>query len=415
MFDLNIEKIFSHNPMSVLNYRKESVNDIETLDYPNMGKLKIEDFIKEEMNLQNVIISKSYQIPNEMNHLVNEDVSNVVIIKDGNIIYENLTDNFQDVYINDFNSAFEERPDVILNYFKDEKSKLKQNKLAAFNSAYLNSGILIQVPNGVSIAEEIKLFYVQENTDMVHRTVVLADTNSSVKVVEYFINNVVCTANVVTDVFLKENANVNYFSVDRFCEESRVYSALRGNVEKNASFIITRGVLSEANIISDTLINLVGVAANTEIKTVAIAEQGQKQNINTATEHLAKMTSSDITNQGVAVDKAKLVFNNFGKIHNGNSESKAFQSTRGIILNKDASISANPFLLIDEYDVEAGHGATIGKFDDDSLFYLMSRGLSKADAEKLIVNGFIVPILESIENEFLKDQFKHIIDSKLGD
>ncbi|XMB67424.1 SufD family Fe-S cluster assembly protein [Mycoplasmatota bacterium zrk1] len=411
MFDIDIEKIFSHNPNSVLNYRKESVADIDSLEYPNLGKLKFSDFIRKDLKIQNVFINKSYTVPKQIQNIV-KDEDNVIILKDGNIIYENLGDRFNDIYINDFNSAFEEKPDVVLDFLKQEKNKLKQNKLTAFNRAYLNSGILIDIPRKTSL-DEIKLFYLQENADMIHRTVVIAGERSDVRIVEYFVNNTDCTANIVTDIFAKENAKVNYFSVDRFSREARVYNAFRSYVEKSAYLDVTRAVLSEANVISDTLINLVAMGAEVEVKSIAISENDQIQNINTETHHLAKNTYSQITNQGVSTDNSKLVFNNTGKIYKGMSSSKAFQTSRGIILSKKASLSANPFLLIDEYDVEAGHGATIGKFDDDSLFYLMSRGLTKSDAEKLIIAGFIAPILDGIENEFLKEEIKHIIDYKL--
>lgn len=414
MFNYDIEKFFGHNPKSILNFRKEALADIDNLDLPNMGKLKLEDFLKEELNLQNVFLNKQTQVPTEMDNLVNRDSENVIIIKDGNIIFENLTGNYQDIYINDFNSAFEERPEVIIEFFKKEKEVLKHNQMTALNSAYMNSGILIDIPKNISLKDEIKLYYVQENADFIHRTLVNVGANSSVKFVEYFTNSSECYVNIISDLFLSENSKVHYFSVDNFTDDTAGYSALRSKLDSNANLETTRGILSNGNIISDTLVDLSGEFSETEIKTIAVADATQKQNVNTATYHNAKMSKSNIVNQGVAKEKAKLYFNNFGKIEQGMKESKAFQSTRGVILDRYASIQANPFLLIDEYDVEAGHGATIGKFDDDSLFYLMSRGLSKSDAEKLIVNGFIDPILANIDNEALKEQLGIIIDKKLG-
>ncbi len=415
MFNYDIDKVFSHNPKSILKFRKDSIGSIDSLKLPNMGKLKIEDFLKEELNLQNVFLNKQSHVPSEMDYLVSRDNDNVIIIKDGNIIYENLTGNYQDIYINDFNSAFEERPEVIIEFFNKEKEELKHNKMTAMNSGYMNSGILIDIPKNVELKDEVKLYYVQENADFIHRTLVNVGANSSVKFVEYFSNTTECYVNIVSDLFLSENSKVEYFAVDNFGKDSVGYSALRSRLEANSDLFTTKGILSNGNIISDTLISLVGEFSNTEVKTIAVADATQRQNVNTATFHNAKMSSSNIVNQGVAKEKAKLYFNNFGKIEQGMSESKAFQSTRGVILDRYASIQANPFLLIDEFDVEAGHGATIGKFDDDSLFYLMSRGLSKADAEKLIVNGFINPILDGIDNEALKEQLKIIIDRKLGE
>ena len=415
MFNYDIEKLFSHNPKSIINFRKESLKDLDSLKLPNMGKLKISDFMTEELNLENVILTKQSFVPVELEKLVSLDNENVIIIKDGNIVYENLTGNYQDIYINDFNSAFEERPEVILDFFQRELSELRHNKMTALNGGYMNSGILIDIPKNIELKEEIKLYYVQENVDFIHRTIVNVGANSSVKFVEYFSNLGDCYVNIVSDLYLGEGAKVKYFSVDNYTDKTTGYSALRSILGTKSELLTTRGILSNGNIIVDTLVDLVGEFSSTDIKTIAIADRGQKQNINTATFHNAKLSSSNIVNQGVSKDKAKLYFNNFGKIERGMSESKAFQSTRGIILDRYAQIQANPFLLIDEYDVKAGHGATIGKFDDDSMFYLMSRGLTKSDAEKLIINGFINPILDGIDNETLKEELRSIIDRKLGD
>ncbi len=415
MFNYDIDKVFSHNPKSIINFRKESLKDLDSLKLPNMGKLKITDFMTEELNLENVILTKQSHVPVELENLVSLDNENVIIIKDGNIVYENLTGNYQDIYINDFNSAFEERPEVILDFFQRELTELRHNKMTALNGGYMNSGILIDIPKNIELKDEIKLYYIQENVDFLHRTIVNVGANSSVKFVEYFSNLSECYVNIVSDFYLSEGSKVKYFSVDNYTDKTTGYSALRSVLGPNSELLMTRGILSNGNIIVDTLVDLVGEFSSTDIKTIAIADRQQKQNINTATFHNAKASSSNIVNQGVSKDKAKLYFNNFGKIERGMSGSKAFQSTRGVILDRYAQIQANPFLLIDEFDVEAGHGATIGKFDDDSLFYLMSRGLTKADAERLIINGFINPILDGIDNEALKLELRTIIDRKLGE
>ena len=120
--------------------------------------------------------------------------------------------------------------------------------------------------------------------------------------------------------------------------------------------------------------------------------------------HMAKNTSSDVKNYAVSIDDAQNIFNTIGKIEKSMSKSKCIQLTRGINIGKNSSVKVLPVLLIDEYDVVAKHGATIGKMSDDELFYLMSRGLSKQDAFKLILSGIINPFLESLIDEESKDR-----------
>ena len=121
-------------------------------------------------------------------------------------------------------------------------------------------------------------------------------------------------------------------------------------------------------------------------------------------DHLSKKTFSNIENVGVALNGGNLVFDVTGKIEKGMNKSKASQISRGVIMDDISSVTANPILLIDEYDCFANHGAAIGKINDEDLFYLMSRGLSKADAFTLMLQGMIRPYIDSIPLESLRDK-----------
>ena len=120
--------------------------------------------------------------------------------------------------------------------------------------------------------------------------------------------------------------------------------------------------------------------------------------------HKAPKTFSNISNFGVALNKSNITFDTSGKIEKGMAKSKCVQLSKGIIMDDEAKITSKPILLIDEFDVIANHGASIGKMSDDSLFYLMSRGLTKKDAFLLVLNGIINPFIEKIFNEELKNE-----------
>ena len=102
-----------------------------------------------------------------------------------------------------------------------------------------------------------------------------------------------------------------------------------------------------------------------------------------------------------------------GYIKNGASKTNMLQKSKGIILDIDSKISASPELYIDEYDCMASHGASIGSIDEADIYYLMSRGLTRSDAEKLIVYGFFNPYLAFIKDENILAYIKKIIESKL--
>lgn len=127
------------------------------------------------------------------------------------------------------------------------------------------------------------------------------------------------------------------------------------------------------------------------------------QNVN----HIGRDSYSMIDNKAIGFKKSTINFTTIGSIKQGIKNCNCNQLTRGLILEDTATIKALPILLIDEYDVKAYHGATIGNVDDDDLFYLMSRGLSKKEAFNLVVNGLFKPYFEKV---FIEEEFNNVVD-----
>jgi Fe-S cluster assembly protein SufD len=113
-------------------------------------------------------------------------------------------------------------------------------------------------------------------------------------------------------------------------------------------------------------------------------------------------------------DDAHLAFNGVGKIKKASKASDNQQETRLLNLSRTAEAIANPFLLIDEGDITAGHAASIGQLDEEQIYYLMSRGMSKAEASKMIVSGFLAPFIDVIRDEGMKEALMTEIEKKLG-
>ena len=129
--------------------------------------------------------------------------------------------------------------------------------------------------------------------------------------------------------------------------------------------------------------------------------------------HNCKETVSDFANYAIAVDEALMVLNNNAKIVKGASKSIVRQKAKGLTLSKGAKIKAMPNLYIDEYDVIANHAASIGSISKEDLFYLMSRGLDEKEASKLIVLGFVQPLLDRIDDVELRKEISEHFVSKL--
>ena len=153
--------------------------------------------------------------------------------------------------------------------------------------------------------------------------------------------------------------------------------------------------LSVAKSEEDLKINLNGYKASSTVEYLII-NKNQKSYFPCLITHNAKETSSKINNIGIALDSSNIWFDTVSKINKGMAKSQAEQLARGILIGKDSVITSQPILKIDEFDVKANHGTAIGRMSDDELFYLMSRGVSRQDAYKLILFGLINPVIKSV-------------------
>ena len=202
----------------------------------------------------------------------------------------------------------------------------------------------------------------------------------------------------------ENNSSIKYISIDLSNSSNKEIRLAKNN---NLNMVLAN--FNGGN--KDLKIYLDDEESNLDIKSIIMMKDNDdKEKIEVY--HNAKNTTSKIENY-ITSNKAKIDVDVIGKIKKGMSNSNCVQKSRGIILTNDAKIKVMPVLLIDEFDVSANHGAAIGKIDEEGLYYLMSRGISKKDAEMLIIKGFLSPILSSLSNEELKDEILKLQDDRL--
>ncbi len=209
----------------------------------------------------------------------------------------------------------------------------------------------------------------------------------------------------------KPNSQVKYLLVSEL-ESNNAIINHTFTAERDAKLDLIGGFVS--NVLHAKMhVDLVGEGAEVKMRAVAVSSDDNVQNIDVSITHKAPNTFGDMTNIGIANKRGKIVLNGVEKIEKGMKQANAFQTLKGIITSDLAIVEVNPILLIDEYDVKAGHGATIGKIEEESLYYLMSRGLSRVDAEKLIINGFLKPVIDEIDDEPLRERFVGLVNSRI--
>ncbi len=352
---------------------------------------------------------KNKEIPSKIQELLTDDLLNYVIIKDGHIIKRELSENFSKIYIDSYENAL---PDKINVFLDTEFCNDYQDDAYEYNVENVNSGLLIHIPRNIRLEEVIHIFYIQENIDLVSNTRILLEENSELRYFEYLYNETSGSINFVSNSIVKENAHLSYSGISKFNEKSVINITRNNYVFRYGSSKYNIAEVNDGLTDSKTNIYLQEEYATATTKTVAITSKAQEASFTQLIEHNASDTEGFIENYGVSNDESALIFEGVGKINKNMKRSIARQSNKGIVLGNNARLDANPLLLIDEYDVEASHGASIGKIDEEQLYYLMSRGLTLRQSERLIISGFLSPVLRVLSTDTLKANFIQSVENK---
>ena len=203
------------------------------------------------------------------------------------------------------------------------------------------------------------------------------------------------------DVKLEENAHLEYITLRKSSAPCDIFinAGLSDNATLSTKSIALLQNKANVKIVSDIL----GSGASMNSLDVILNTSGDVQKFDYLTNHLGNDSASTMRNFIINKNASITHMNTNGFIKKGVKGVVISQKNKGLLLDNDSEISANPLLTIDEFDCNASHGASIGAISEDELYYLMSRGLSRSDSEKLIVSGFVDPFLKAIDDEAIRD------------
>lgn len=341
-------------------------------------------------------------ITKEVQLFLTEELGSYLVVRNGVIIAKHLSNAFDNVAIYD-GLTITEKQTIITEFSRLQPS---------LDAIEFTSGLLIYVPKNLIVSETLHVFYLTDEPKHIHNTMIYLESNSQLKYFEYLTNNEVSDVTFISQSNVSENANLNYSGITKYNDQADVHIHRYSNVLRYGKSVYSVAEVNDATTTSNTSIYLLEQYASGTSKTVAITSLKQDASFKQLIEHLAPDTEGYIENYGVANNDSKLVFEGVGKINKLMKRSIARQSNRGIILGVEARLDANPLLLIDEYDVEASHGAAIGKIDEEQLYYLMSRGITLKNAERLIISGFLSPVLTLLTTEELVHDFVTTVENK---
>ncbi|WP_066371248.1 Fe-S cluster assembly protein SufD [Neobacillus fumarioli] len=406
-------------------FRMKALEQFDELPMPKPDKTKIDKWNFTQFQ-QHTVKSAPYsslaELPEAIKALVETDAKNQTLY-----IQRNQTPAFlsvsedlkaKGVIFTDLFTAVREHGDLLKKYYMTQAINADEHRLTALHAALVNGGAFLYVPKNVEITEPIQAVFVHDDpqANLFNHVLVVAEDNSAVPYVENYISTLEASAtvaNIITEVIAGTNARVQYGAVDSLEKGMTIYVNRRGVAGRDARIEWALGLMNEGNTISDNTTNLLGDGSTGDTKTVVVGRGEQTGNYTTKVVHFGRHTLGNILNHGVVKDSATLIFNGIGKIEHGASKSDAEQTSRVLMLSEKARGDANPMLLIDEDDVMAGHAASVGRVDPIQLYYLMSRGIPKTEAERLVIHGFLAPVVNELPIEHVKVQLTEVIERKV--
>ena len=399
-------------PDWLANQRQQAFDKMDQLDLPVIERVKFHRW-----NLGDGRISDSEPLTSVPDFTALGD--NLKFIQMGTqTVLEQLPADLaeQGVVFTDFHTALEEIPELVERHFMSAV-KYDEDKLAAYHTAYFNSGAVLYVPDNVEIDQPIEgIFYQDSESDVPFNKhiLIIAGKHSKVNYLErletYGEGTVPTTANITVEVIAQAGAQIKFSAIDRLGENVTAYISRRGKLDNDAMIDWAIGVMNEGNVVADFDSDLYGKGSHADMKVVALSSGKQVQGIDTRVTNYGCNSIGNILQHGVILEKGTLTFNGIGHIIKGAKGADAQQESRVLMLSDQARSDANPILLIDENDVTAGHAASIGQVDPEDMYYLMSRGLDKATAERLVVRGFLGSVIVEIPVKEVRDEMIENID-----
>ncbi len=304
----------------------------------------------------------------------------------------------------DMDSGLREYPEIVKKYF-GTIIPAGDNKFSALNSSVWSGGSFVYIPSGVKVELPLQAYFRinAANMGQFERTLIIAEEDSYVHYVEG------CTAPVYTtdslhsavvEIIVKRGARVRYTTIQNW--STNVYNLVtkRARVEEEGVMEWVDCNLGSKITMKYPSIYLMGRKARGEVLSIAYAGPHQHQDAGGKAVHLAPETTSQIVSKSISRGGGRTSYRGLVKVVKGATSVKSKVVCDALLLDEDSRSDTYPTMSIDEQDVTIEHEATVSKIGDEQLFYLQSRGIAKAQAESMIVNGFIEPIVKELPLEY---------------
>jgi Fe-S cluster assembly protein SufB len=330
------------------------------------------------------------------------------------VVYGSLQEDLakKGVIFTDTDTAIREHSDLLREYFGKIISPT-DNKFAALNSAVWSGGSFIYVPKGVKIEFPLQAYFRinAESMGQFERTLIIVDEGAQVHYVEG------CTApmysteslhSAVVEIVVKRGGRCRYTTIQNWANNIYNLVTKRAMAYGDSMMEWIDGNLGSHLTMKYPAVYMMEPGARGEILSIAFASAGQHQDAGAKLVHAAPHTSGRIVSKSISKNGGRASYRGLVKVEPGAKKSKSSVVCDALILDDKSRSDTYPYIEIEEQDVSIGHEASVSKIGEEQLFYLMSRGLSEAEASTMIVSGFIEPLVKELPMEYAVEMNKLI-------
>lgn len=326
---------------------------------------------------------------------------------DSDVIYHNLKQEWesQGVIFENMDVAVQKHPELVRKHFMTECLPPHDHKFIMLHAAVWSGGTFIYVPPGVKVNVPLQAYFRMnvERGGQFEHTLIIADEGSEVQYIEgcsapRYVSNSLHAGGV--EIFVKKGARVRYSSVENWSKNTYNLNTKRALVDEGGVIEWVGGNLGAGVTMLYPAAVLRGRGAQAHVLGVAFAGPGQVQDTGAKVIHAAPETTSTVRSKSVAKGGGVSTYRGLVQVTPAAANSKSSVACDALLLDAQSISNTHPVLNINNADVEVAHEATVGRIGEDELFYLMGRGLSAEEATRLVVSGFLEPIVKTLPLEY---------------
>lgn len=372
-------------------------------------------------DLATVITSDGATPPEEMRRIAErrDDLAGGLLLLNGQLALRWVDEqlNRRGLIFTDLLTAVREHPNQVIPYL-GQVVRPGDGFFAAMNAAFWRNGVFLYVPRDLEVSLPLRAVIGLQGapTDFSRILIVVEPGAQLTFIDERIADDAVGTAfhSGTVEIHLKENARLTYIALQNWGRHMWNFTHERASVDRDST--LDWVVIGMGSGVTKTFleVDLIGRGATAYMSGVFFFDGQQHADYDTEQDHIAPYTKSDLLYKIALKDHARSVWQGMIRAHPGAQKTDAYQANRNLILSPHARADSIPGLEIMANDLRCTHGATVGQINEEELFYLMSRGLSRTAAIRLIVEGFFAPVLDRIPVPDIRRQADALIHRKLG-